>query len=306
MRKNRVAPRALPAYAVPMTDADSAAHDGARDYQRIARAIAYLQRHAAAQPELAEVARQAHLSQHHFQRLFTRWAGVSPKRYLQLLTVESAKARLAASRSVLDLAGEVGLSGGGRLHDLFVTLEAMSPAEARSGGAGLEIGYGVHGTPFGPCVVATTARGVCGLHFLDRGSDVQARERLREDWPHAALAAAPAATRPIAERIFEPLAARPGRPLALLVRGTNFQVQVWRALLALPPGAVATYGDLATAVGRPAAARAVGNAVGANPVAWLIPCHRVIRESGLPSPYRWGTVRKSAMLAWEAARVELI
>ena len=277
-----------------------ALESASRDYERIARAIEYLRRQAAQQPDLAAVARHLHLSEHHFQRLFTRWAGVSPKRFLQSLTVESAKSRLASSASVLDLAGSVGLSGPGRLHDLFVTLEAMSPGEYKAGGRGLAIGYGVHDSPFGPAVIAVTRRGVCALHFLDGGKDPEAL--LRGEWPRASLREDRAGTALLAGRIFAPLAARRGKPLALLVGGSNFQVKVWRALLELPFGAVSSYGGIARRIGEPAAARAAGSAIGANPIAWLIPCHRVIRESGELARYRWGARRKAAMLAWEAAR----
>jgi AraC family transcriptional regulator of adaptative response/methylated-DNA-[protein]-cysteine methyltransferase len=273
---------------------------GARDYQRIARAIGYLQRHANEQPDLAAAARHVNLSEHHFQRLFTRWAGVSPKRFLQHLTLEHAKTRLTAERGILDLAGAVGLSGPGRLHDLFVTLEAMTPGEYRAGGAGLAIRYGVHDSPFGAALIAITARGICGLRFLDGpGEGV---ELLRRDWPKAELRHDPAAIAPVSGRLFRPLASAPGRALALLVKGSNFQVKVWRALLELPFATVTTYGEIAARIGAPGAARAVGTAVGGNPVAWLIPCHRVIRESGALGGYRWGTERKAAMLGWEAAR----
>lgn len=274
---------------------------GARDYERIARAIGYLQRHAGEQPDLADAARHVNLSEHHFQRLFTRWAGVSPKRFVQCLTLEHAKARLAARPGVLELAGEVGLSGPGRLHDLFVTLEAMSPGEYRAGGAGIVIRYGVHDSPFGPALLAISARGICGLHFVEGTSDGLAR--LRYDWPGAELRRDAAATAPVATQLFGPLSPRPGRALALLVKGSNFQAQVWRALLELPFGSLATYGDISGRIGAPAAARAVGAAIGANPIAWLIPCHRVIRESGALGGYRWGTERKAAMLGWEAVRV---
>ncbi len=272
----------------------------ARDYERVARAIEYLRRNAASQPDLAAAARHLHLSEHHFQRLFTCWAGVSPKRFVQYLTLEHAKTRLATTRGVLDLAGAVGLSGPGRLHDLFVTLEAVSPGEYKAGGAGLAIRYGVHDSPFGAALLAVTARGICGLHFVD--SPGEGIERLRRDWPDAELCRDAAATAPVAERIFRPLSAPPRRPLALLVKGTNFQVKVWRALLELPLGALATYRDVAARIEAPGSARAVGTAIGANPVAWLIPCHRVIRESGALGGYRWGTGRKAAMLGWEAAR----
>jgi AraC family transcriptional regulator of adaptative response/methylated-DNA-[protein]-cysteine methyltransferase len=271
----------------------------AREYERIARAIEYLRRHAAEQPELAAVAGHVHLSGHHFQRLFTRWAGVSPKRFLQYLTVEHAKSRIAASQNVLDLAGEVGLSGPGRLHDLFVTLEAMSPGEYKTGGAGLAIRYGTHDSPFGPALIATSLRGICSLHFLNGMDDATAL--VRADWPRAELRHDSAGTAALAERIFRPLASRPDAPLALLVKGSNFQIKVWRALIALTFGAIASYRHIAESIGEPGAARAVGNAVGANPIGWLIPCHRVIRESGELSRYRWGVTRKAAMLGWEAS-----
>lgn len=278
----------------------SRADVSARDYERIGRAIAYLRRHAVDQPDLAAAARHINLSEHHFQRLFTRWAGVSPKRFVQFLTLEHAKARLSGSGGVLDLAGAVGLSGPGRLHDLFVNLEAMSPGEYRAGGSGLAIRYGVHDSPFGPALVAATARGICALQFLDSKDD--RADELRTDWPEAELRHDLAATAALAERIFRPLSSPAKRPLALLVRGSNFQIKVWRALLELPPGTLTSYGQIAARVGAPGSARAVGGAVGANPIAWLIPCHRVIRESGMLGGYRWGIDRKAAMLGWEAAR----
>jgi len=274
----------------------------ARDFERVARAIEYLRRHATAQPDLAAVARHVHLSEHHFQRLFTRWAGVSPKRFLQYLTVEYAKARLARSRNILDLTADAGLSSPGRLHDLFVTLEAASPGEIRSGGAGLEIRYGIHDSPFGACLIAITHRGICAVRFVDAMHESDAASMLREEWPRAGVVLDPACTSGVAEKIFKPLATQRAHPLALLVKGTNFQLQVWRALLEVPFGHVASYRDVAVAIGHPAAARAVGNAIGANPMACLIPCHRVIRESGTFGRYRWGETRKAAILGWEAAR----
>lgn len=279
--------------------APAQAQSQVRDYDRIARAIDYLRRHAANQPDLVAVAQHLNLSEHHFQRLFTRWAGVSPKRFLQFLTIEHAKSRLAASRSMLDLAGEVGLSGPSRLHDLFATLEAMSPGEYKAGGAGLTVRYGVHETPFGPALIAATSRGLCGLHFVDDSN--QGLAALRREWPRAELREDARATTSFAERIFLPLSSRTGEPLALLVKGSNFQAKVWRALLELPFGAVATYGHIARRIGEPRSARAVGSAIGANPIAYLIPCHRVIRESGELSRYRWGTTRKAAILGWETA-----
>ncbi len=270
------------------------------DYGRITDAIEYLRANAAAQPDLAAIARHVGLGEHHFQRLFTRWAGVSPKRFLQFLTIEDAKRRLAETRNTLDLSADIGLSGTGRLHDLFITLEALTPGEARTGGAGLIIRWGLHDTPFGRVVIGITDRGVCALHFVD--DQQHAAELLHQAWPHATLRHEPVATAKTAGRIFTPIAQRTHEPLAVLVKGSNFQIQVWRALLALPAGALATYSDIAAVLDKPDAARAVGSAVAANSIAYLIPCHRVIRASGALSGYRWGSARKTAILGWEAAR----
>ncbi len=269
------------------------------DYERVERAILYLDRHMSEQPALEEVAAEAGLSPFHFQRLFRRWAGTTPKRFLQALTVDHAKRLLRESTSVLDAAFEVGLSGPSRLHDHFVSLEAVSPGEYKSRGAGLRILYGVHPSPFGPMLLAATERGICSLAFVG-GRDVAAEvEALARDWRGAALSEDGKATGALAERIFDG-----GEGVPLLIRGTNFQVQVWRALLSIPPGALVTYGELARAVGRPRAPRAAAGAVAANRIAYLIPCHRVIRSLGEPGGYRWGTIRKRAMIAWESARAE--
>ena len=273
-----------------------------RDYERIARAIEYLRREAPAQPDLAAVARHVHMSEYHFQRLFTRWAGVSPKRFLQYLTLEAAKGRLVRTGSLANVADDVGLSGTGRLHDLFAILEAVSPADFRSGGNGLAIRYGIHASPFGAVSIATTERGVCGVHFVERSGEEM--EGLRRQWPAARFIRDASGTAELAGRLFDPLARCGDQPLALVVKGTNFQLQVWRALLAVPLGRVTTYSELAKRIGHPDSPRAVGNAVGANPIAWLIPCHRVIRERGAFGNYRWGERRKAAMLGWEAARCE--
>jgi AraC family transcriptional regulator of adaptative response/methylated-DNA-[protein]-cysteine methyltransferase len=266
------------------------------DYDRIADAITYLEKHRAGQPSLSDVAHAVHLSPSHLQRVFTRWAGVSPKRFLQYLTLKDAKARLRDGASVLDAAYDAGLSGGGRLHDLFVTIDAVSPGEFKRRGAGLEVRWGLHPSPFGPAVVATTSRGLCGLEFPD-AIPARAAESLQRRWPEATLVHDPAATEPAAARVF---AHGPDdAPLRLMLRGTNFQLKVWEALLRIPEGRVVSYADVAAAIGRPGASRAVGNAVGANPIAYLIPCHRVIRESGALGGYRWGLTRKRAMLARE-------
>jgi len=269
--------------------------NSSRDYARIAEAIGYLHAHRRDQPDLATLAQHLNLSEPHLQRLFTRWAGISPKRFLQSLTLDYARARLDATRDVLSLSLDAGLSGPGRLHDLFVTLDAVSPGEAKSGGQGLALRYGVHPTPFGDALIAASARGICKLHFLAVGEDPESL--LHADWPYAILQADATATAPLIAAIFH--AARPAAPLALWVKGSNFQFQVWRALLAIPPGGLTTYRTLAEGIGHPRAARAVGNAVAANPLAYLIPCHRVIRESGALGGYRWGLARKAAIQGWE-------
>ncbi|GAB4474929.1 MAG: methylated-DNA--[protein]-cysteine S-methyltransferase [Elainellaceae cyanobacterium] len=275
------------------------------DYQRVAAAIAFLRTHHADQPDLTAVAQHLHLSEAYFQRLFTHWAGISPKRFLQYLTVEYAKSKIAETANLLDLTMAAGLSSPGRLHDLFVSLEAMSPGEYKAGGAGLEIVYGIHPTRFGRALVATTTRGLCNLLFLDV-PDAAARDageaELRRLWTNATLRYDPAATAPVGDRLLNPL--ENPRPISLWVKGTNFQIQVWRSLLQLPPGSLATYRQIAQHIGRPTASRAVGNAIGSNPIALLIPCHRVIRESGELGGYRWGLPRKSALLSWEASQAD--
>lgn len=272
------------------------------DYARIERAIRFIDAHATQQPTLEEVAASTGLSPFHFQRLFTRWAGISPKRFLQYLTLEHAKALLAERRSLLDTSLAVGLSGSGRLHELFVAITAMTPGEYKDGGAGLRIRYGVHPSPFGDALLAVCERGLCSLSFLSGGKAAAVAD-LRADWPGAALEEAPSMTAPFAGRAFRPLKVTAREPLALLVRGTGFQVKIWEALLRIPPGHVATYQDVAQAAGAQNAWRATASAVGENPIAFLIPCHRVIRSAGTFGEYRWGSARKRAMLAWESARL---
>jgi AraC family transcriptional regulator, regulatory protein of adaptative response / methylated-DNA-[protein]-cysteine methyltransferase len=273
------------------------------DYERVAAAIGYIDAHAAGQPSLEEVAAAVGLSMHHFHRLFRRWAGITPKRFLQLLTIEAAKRRLDESRSVLNAAYGAGLSGPGRLHDLFVALEGVTPGEYRSGGDGVRIACGVAPTPFGQALVGRTERGVCHLSFLDAPGDAPATAptdalvaALRSEWPAAELSRDDGVAAAVAEAIFA------GERPPLHVAGTNFQVRVWEALLGIPEGWVTSYEGLAESLGRPGAARAVAGAVARNRVAWLIPCHRVIRKVGEAGGYRWGRDRKRAMLAWEAAR----
>lgn len=282
-----------------------------KDYARIESAIAFLAAHRGDQPTLADVAAHVGLSEHHLQRVFTRWAGISPKRFLQFQTVETAKRLLRDARSVLDTTYSSGLSSGGRLHDLFVTLEAMTPGEYKTGGEGLVIATGVHDSPFGECVIAVTDRGVCGLAFVVDGDRMTALAEVQSRWPGATFVTDRRATRRAADQIFAAWGHSPWRPdraagadasvtpLSVLVRGTNFQVRVWEALLRIPPGTVATYEDIAAAVGSRGATRAVGSAIARNPVAYLIPCHRVIRKTGAFGDYHWGAARKVAMLMHE-------
>jgi AraC family transcriptional regulator, regulatory protein of adaptative response / methylated-DNA-[protein]-cysteine methyltransferase len=282
-----------------MTPAPHDDTQAALDYQRVERAIAFLAGRYREQPDLAAAARAAHLSEFHFQKVFTRWAGISPKRFVQFLTVEHAKQRLAASRAVLDAAFDAGLSGPGRLHDLFVSVEAVTPGEFKSRGAGIHIDYAVHPTRFGRCLLGVTKRGVCWLSFVEPGSEAAAVRELRTHWCGANFAACPVATAPTAAKIFRGLDARPAS-LGVLVMGTNFQLKVWQALLRIPPGAVTTYETLGLRLGAGNAARAIANAVANNAIGYLIPCHRVIRKSGLVTGYRWGSARKQAILGWEA------
>lgn len=277
-------------------------NSAAADYDRVAAAIAFIQANWQQQPDLATIARQVHLNEQHFQRIFSRWAGVSPKRFLQLLTLEDTKQRLNTSRSLLTIALESGLSSSSRLHDLYVRFEAMTPADYRDGGRGLVIAYGLHPTHFGLALIAKTDRGICNLQFCDPDEFPAVIERLRTQWPNASWYEDVENTRAISDRLNASLTMTSCQPLPLLVKGTNFQVQVWRALLALPMGSLATYQDIADRVGKPKAARAVGTAIGANPIGYLIPCHRVIRATGEVGGYRWGSLRKTAILGWEAAQ----
>jgi len=287
-----------------MTPSD---HRDQSDYARIAAAIRYLDEALPRHPTLDEVAAHVDLSPAHFQRLFTRWAGVSPKRFLQAATLERAKAALAGARNLCEASWDSGLSGSGRLHDLFVATEAVTPGEWRTRGAGLALRAGVHPTPFGDALVALSPRGICSLHFAGDEGTKALWQTLATRWSGATITEDADATRDVMARLFAAPAngatqAGANSPLALHLRGTNFQLQVWRALLAIPDGAVATYAQVAAAIGTPRATRAVGTAIGANPVAWLIPCHRVLRGTGALGGYRWGVERKRVMLAWEESR----
>jgi AraC family transcriptional regulator of adaptative response/methylated-DNA-[protein]-cysteine methyltransferase len=272
------------------------------DYERIARVIRYLDEHHAEQPGLAELADGVGLTSFHFHRLFSAWAGVTPKDFLQCLTLAHARALLDQGETILDTALDAGLSGPGRLHDLCVSLESASPGEMKSRGAQWTIAAGFAESPFGTCLIAESPRGICHLSFVENGDQKAAWEGLQCDWRNAKLQRRDRSAIETARQIFtQPGERNSHPPLRALVSGTTFQIRVWRALLQLSPGQLTTYGRLATAVGNPAAARAVGTAVAQNPLAFLIPCHRVIRETGVVGNYRWGRIRKRVMLAWETA-----
>ncbi len=266
------------------------------DYQRIAKAIHFLRKTAQQQPSLDQVAAHVGLSPHHFQRLFKRFSGVSPKRFLQHLTSNHAKQLLRQSASVLETSFAVGLSSPGRLHDLLINTEAVTPGEYKSAGKGLTISYGRHPSPFGDCLIATTARGICRLSFLNDDFTAGLRD-LQQAWPNAELQRAEKLTAPLAAQIFS--RTMQVKPLPLLLRGSNFQLKVWQALLQIPPGAITTYGYLAEKLNHPGASRAVGSAIGQNPIGYLIPCHRVLRGDGNPGGYRWGIDRKLTILGCE-------
>jgi len=273
------------------------------DYDRIAEAIYYVTCHVSSQPTLNDIAAHLNMSPFHFQRLFCRWAGVTPKRFLQVLTLERAKQLLKESRPLLEVSDSIGLSSGSRLYDHFVQLEGATPGEYKTGGVGVSIEYAVHDTPFGKAFIAATNRGVCKLAFLDDAETEEQLVDLSGKWPHAVLHEDRQRTRAIVAAMFGGKK-NPDRPLSLHVTGTNFQINVWKALLQIPPGAVASYSQVATVIGHPGSARAVGLAVGANPVAFLIPCHRVIQKNGRLGGYHWGETRKHAIHAWEEARQE--
>lgn len=280
------------------------------DYTRIEKALDFIATHVDEQPSLERIAAELDLGPHHLQKLFTRWVGVSPKKFLQYLTLDRAKVCLETNASVLDAAHEAGLSGPGRLHDLFVTYEAVTPGEFKLRGEGLTIEYGWAESPFGDCLVMATGRGLCGLAFAFAGTGGRAAafEDMRRRWPHARFVENPERADVLTRELFRPR--RTGEKTPLVLYGSPFQIKVWEALLTIPPGALVTYDAIAEAIGRPGAARAVGGAVGANPISWLIPCHRVIRKTAFTGDtrwfggYNWGPARKLAMLGWEGVRAD--
>lgn len=269
-------------------------------YETVAAAIRFVRSHAGTQPSLDEVARHVGLSASHLQRLFSEWVGISPKRFLQFLTKEHAKTLLRESRDVMSAAIESGLSGPGRLHDLMVQCEALTPGEMGARGEGLVIRYGFTTSPFGTIIIGTTARGICHLRFVESGqTDIEEAE-LQSEWLHAQFERDDAMAQSLSSQIFSPF--NEAKPLSVLLRGTNFQIKVWEALMRIPFGYTLAYGDLAALAGIPKAQRSIGTAMAKNNIALLIPCHRVIRESGDIGLYRWGPERKRALMVWEQYR----
>ncbi len=273
------------------------------DYDRVETAIKFIENNFYSQPTLKEIAGRIHLSEYHFQRLFSRWVGISPKRFLQFLTKEYAKQLLKDSRNILDVTYEAGLSSPGRLHDLFVTCEAVTPGEYKSKGRGVLITYGFHPSPFGECLLASTERGICGLYFVKDANRKRVLSELEFSWKNADLREDPDRSRKLVHRIFNPSMVNESAPLHLILNGTNFQIKVWEALIRIPFGSVVTYEDVAIKIGLPKATRAVGSAVGTNPISFIIPCHRVIRKTADFGNYGSGTARKKAILGWEFSKI---
>lgn len=304
----------LPGQTAPFVQDSQALRTGPDDYARVQAAIEYLSRNWKQQPEIEDIAAQVGLSASHFSQLFRRWAGITPKQFLQALTVDHARMLLRDSASVLDTSLEVGLSGPGRLHDLFVAHEAMSPGEYGSGGAGLTLNYGFHASPFGEAIAVATPRGLAALGWVDEkaapgkasdtGKSAGGREGALADmhrrWPKANFVRDDAATAIFAQQAFDPQAWESGRPLRVVMIGTDFEIRVWETLLKIPMGRATTYSSIARHIGKPKAARAVGAAVGRNPISFVVPCHRVLGSSGALTGYHWGLTRKQAIIGWEA------
>jgi AraC family transcriptional regulator of adaptative response/methylated-DNA-[protein]-cysteine methyltransferase len=277
--------------------------DALRDYDAVRRAIAFMSERWRDQPAIEAVADAAHVTPDELHHLFRRWAGLTPKAFMQALTLDHAKGLLRGSASVLDAALESGLSGPGRLHDLFVTHEAMSPGEWKTGGAGMTLAYGFHPSPFGTALVIASGRGLAGLAFADAGEEAAALADMQRRWPRATYREDAAITAALARRIFDASQWRPEQPLRVVLIGTDFEVRVWETLLRIPMGRATTYSAIAERLQRPTASRAVGAAVGKNPISFVVPCHRVLGKSGALTGYHWGLTRKQAMLGWEAGQV---
>ncbi len=273
------------------------------DFGRIEKAIGFIEQNFKSRPSLDQIAQSVHLSKYHFNRMFKRWAGVSPMQFMQYLTLDYTKQKLIESKSLLDASLDAGLSGPGRLHDLFVNLEAMTPGEFKKQGEGLSISHGFGDSPFGSLLAASTPRGICHLGFVGGAGRQEALDRLYETWPRAQFIERDEPVKALLGDIFSADQSRRPGPFNLHIKGTNFQINVWKALLNIPEGWVVSYQDIAAYLGKPKAVRAVANAVAINPVAFLIPCHRVIAKSGKIHQYRWGPARKKAIIGWEAARL---
>jgi AraC family transcriptional regulator of adaptative response/methylated-DNA-[protein]-cysteine methyltransferase len=273
----------------------------AADYATVRRALEYVTKHWREQPSVEAIAEHVGLSASHLQFVFKRWAGLTPKAFLQAITIERARELLRDSATVLDAAYEVGLSGPGRLHDLFVTHERLTPGDYRRDD--LTLSYGFHASPFGEAIVVAAPRGLAGLGFVDEGGREAALADMQRRWPRAHFAPDPQATEPLARRAFEPQLWRADAPLRVVMIGSDFELRVWETLLKIPLGRATTYGDIAAKLGKPTAARAVGAAVGRNPISFVVPCHRVLGRSGALTGYHWGLARKQAIIGWEAGRV---
>lgn len=271
-----------------------------QDYELVRQSLAFLTENWREQPSLEELASRSGMNPQHLQRVFTRWAGLTPKAFLQAITIDHAREMLRNSASVLDTAYEVGLSGPGRLHDLFVTHEGMTPGFYKAKGKGLAIRWGFHDCPFGRALVMVTEMGLCGLAFADPGKEREALADMMKRWPEADFIEDKTATGPVARRIFETGNWSPEQPLRVVFIGSDFEIRVWETLLRIPLGAATTYSDIAAHLGKPSAARAVGTAVGKNPISFVVPCHRVLGKSGSLCGYHWGLTRKRAILGWEA------
>lgn len=272
-----------------------------RDFIRIEQAIQFIESHVTVQPSLDRIAESVQLSRYHFDRLFKRWAGITPIQFLHFLTLEYTKQKLRESSSILDASLDAGLSGPGRLHDLFVTFDAVTPGDYKKKGCGLTISYGICHTPFGECLLAATRRGICYLGFLSPENQADALKQLRNTWPGAEFVEDETHACAIVRRIFADRGRTADAPFHLHLIGTNFQINVWKALLTIPEGALVSYQDVASCIGNPKAFRAAAHAIALNPVAYLIPCHRVITKSGSIHNYRWGTARKKMLIGWEAS-----
>ncbi|MDA3918531.1 MAG: methylated-DNA--[protein]-cysteine S-methyltransferase [Deltaproteobacteria bacterium] len=273
------------------------------DYKRIEKAIRFIEDNFKSQPTLDEIAKSVHLSKYHFNRVFKRWAGIGPIQFLQFITLDYTKKILRKSKSLLETSLEAGLSGPSRLHDLFVTFDAMTPGDFKKQGAGLKIEYSLCDSPFGECLIAKTERGICHFGFIRENSQLYALNQLFKKWPGAIFSKNSQPLDPTVNQIFNLDQKKESRPFNILLKGTNFQINVWKALLLIPSGSVVCYQDIAAHIGRPKAFRAVASAIAINPVAYLIPCHRVIAKSGKIHQYRWGSSRKKAIVGWEAAKM---